>query len=138
MARRPSASAARSGRASPLVLLLLLAVASMAFYAIAPDVRKARDGVRVELAARAAARFDAAARDYVARGWLESVTNVTPRMADDYYARIHEPPPDWPEAADRSTIDASDTNGVSVVVRLSGGPRRVTAADLAARAGGGE
>ncbi len=138
MARRPSASAARSGRATPLVLLLLLAVAAMAFYAVAPDVRRARDGVRVELAARAAARFDEAARAYVEDGWHGSVTNVTPDMADEYFARIDEPPIDWPEAADLSTLDASDTNGVSVVVRLSGGPRRVSAADLLSRAGGGE
>lgn len=138
MARRPSASAARSGRATPIVLLLLLAVAAMAFYAVAPDVRKAGDGVRVERAARAAARFDEAAREYVKGGWRDSATNVTPAMADEYYARIHEPPVDWPEAADLSTLDASDTNGVSVVVRLSGGPRRVSAADLLSRAGGGE
>ena len=138
MARRPSASAARSGRATPLVLLLLLVVAAMAFYAVAPDVRRARDGVRVELAARAAARFDEAARAYVEGGWRDSVTNVTPDMADDYFARIHEPPIDWPESADLSTLDASDTNGVSVVVSLFGGPRRVSAADLVARAGGGE
>lgn len=138
MARRPSAFAARSGRATPIVLLLLLAVAAMGLYAVAPDVRRARDGVRVELAARAAARFDEAARAYVKGGWRDSVTNVTPDMADDYYERIHEPPIDWPEAADLSTLDASDTNGVSVVVRLSGGPRRVSAVDLVARAGGEE
>ena len=121
MARPSPASAARAGKATPLVLLLLLAVAAMAFYAVAPDVRRSRDGVRVELAARAAARFDAAARDYAARGWRDSVTNVTPGDVDDYYSRIHEPPIDWPEAADLSTLDASDTNGVSVVVRLCGG-----------------
>ena len=33
-------------------------------------------------------------------------------------------------AADLSTLDFSDTNGVSVVVSLRDGPRRVSAADL--------
>ena len=55
---------------------------------------------------------------------------MTPDAVDDYYLRIHEPPIQWPDAADLSTLDASDTNGVSVVVSLRGGPRRVSAADL--------
>ena len=53
-------------------------------------------------------------------------------MADEFYERLRQPPVSWPPEADLSTLDLSDTNGVSVVVRLSGGPRRVTAADLAA------
>ena len=130
MARLPALSDARSGKATPLVLLLLLAIAAMGFYAIVPDYYRARDGIRVELAARAAQRCDAAARDYVVRGWRDSVTNVTPGMVDDYYARIHEPAIEWPAAADLSTLDFSDTNGVSVVVSLRDGPRRVSAADL--------
>lgn len=131
MASPSPASGARAGKATPIVLLLLAAIAAMAFYAIVPDCYRARDGIRVELAARAAQRCDAAARDYVARGWRDSVTNVTPEMVDAYYARIHEPAIEWPAAADLSTLDFSDTNGVSVVVSLRGGPRRVSAADLA-------
>ena len=137
MARPSPAPGARAGKATPLVLLLLLAVAATAYFAIVPDYYRARDGVRVELAARAAARFDEAAHEYVKGGWHDSVTNVTPDMADEYFARIRQPPIDWPEAADLSTLDASDTNGVSVVVRLRSGPRRVSAAD-SARAGDGE
>ena len=129
MARPPAASDARSGKATPLVLLLLLAVAAMAYYAVVPDYFRARDGIRVELAARAAARFDAAAREYARRGWVESVTNVTPGMIDAFYDRIHQPPVEWPPAADVSTIDVSDTNGVSIVVSVREGPRRVSAAD---------
>ena len=132
MERRPSASAARSGRATPIVLLLLLAVAGMAYYAVVPDFRRARDGIRVELAARAAQRCDVAVRGYVRHGWVDAPTNVTPRMVDDFYARLRQPPVEWPPEADLSTLDFSDTNGASVVVLLSGGPRRVTAADLAA------
>jgi hypothetical protein len=132
MASPSATSGARSGLATPLVLLLLLAVAAMAYYAIVPDCRRARDGVRVELAARAAARCDFAAREYARRGWVESVTNVTPRMADEFYERIHQPPVEWPAAADRASIDFSDTNGVTVSVLLHGGPRRVSAADLLA------
>lgn len=130
MARAPAADGARSGRTTPIVLLLLLAVAAAAYYAVVPDYFRARDGVRVELAARAAQRWDAAARDYVARGWRDSVTNVTSAMVDDYYARLDEPPVEWPDAADLATLDASDTNGVSVAVSLRGGARRVSAADL--------
>jgi len=130
MARHTAADGARSGRATPIVLLLLVAIAAMGFYSIVPDCFRARDGIRVELAARAARRCDAAARDYVSRGWRDSVTNVTPEMVDAYYARLHEPAIAWPAAADLSTLDFSDTNGVSVVVSLRGGPRRVSAADL--------
>ena len=126
MARRD----AIHGRPTQIVLLLLLAVAAMGYHAVVPDYFRSRDAIRVELAARAAQRWDAAARDYVSRGWRDSVTNVTPDAVDDYYLRIHEPPIQWPDAADLSTLDASDTNGVSVVVSLRGGPRRVSAADL--------
>lgn len=131
MARRPSATAARAGRVTPLVLLLLLAIAAMAYYAIAPDVRRAREGIRVELAARAARRCDVAIREYVRRGWVPAATNVTPSMVDEFYERLRRQPVEWPPEADLSTLDFSDTNGASVVVLLPGGPRRVTAADLA-------
>ncbi|MBQ6104208.1 MAG: hypothetical protein IJL06_11125, partial [Kiritimatiellae bacterium] len=73
---------------------------------------------------------DAAARDYVARGRCGGVADVTADMVDAWYGRLKEPPVEWPAAADLSTLDVSDTNGVSVVVRLRGGPRRVSAADL--------
>lgn len=121
-----------AGRATPLVLLLLLAIAAMGYYAIAPDVRRARDGIRVELAARAARRCDAAVQGYVRHGRVGAAADVTPKMVDEFYARLRQPPVSWPPEADLSTLDLSDTNGASVVVLLSGGPRRVTAADLAA------
>jgi hypothetical protein len=132
MARRPSASAARSGRATPIVLLLLLAIAAMAYYAVVPDVRAARDAIRIELAARAAAECDEAAREYVAEAFVAGVDEVSLDMVDAYRRTAKRPPLVWPPEADLSTLDFSDTNGVSVVVLLSGGPRRVTAADLAA------
>lgn len=130
MASSPAAGSPRSGRTTPIVLLLLLAIAAAGYYAVVPDWFAARDGIRVELAARAARRWDAAARDYVSRGWRERASDVTAEQVDEYYARLDEPPVEWPAAADLSTLDTSDTNGVSVVVRLRGGPRRVSAADL--------
>ena len=130
MAPAPVADGARSGRTTPIVLLLLLSVAAAAYYAVVPDYYRVRDGVRVELAARAAQQWDAAARSYVKNGWTESVTNVTREMVDDYSAPLDEPPVEWPEAADLASLDASDTNGVSVAVLLRDGPRRVSAADL--------
>ena len=129
MARRDAVPSARAGKATPIVVLLLLAVAAAGFYATVPDFFAARDGARVELAALAAARWDAAARAYVEDEWRESVSDVTAEMVDRYYERHDEPPVVWPAAADLSTLDVSDTNGVSVVVRLHGGPRRVSAAD---------
>ena len=129
MARAPAGSAGRSGKATPLVLLLLLAIAAMAYYAIVPDCFRTRDGIRVELAARAAQRCDEVVRIYVDRNRM-SPGSVTLAMIDAHLQSHDERPVEWPAGTDLSTFDASDTNGVSVVVLLRDGPRRVSAADL--------
>ena len=129
MARPSPASGARAGKATPLVLLLLLAVAAAAYYAIVPDYYRARDGIRVELAARAVQRCDEIVRIYVERNRAPA-GGVTLAMIDAHLEIHGEKRVEWPAGADLSTFDASDTNGVSVVVALRDGPRRVTAADV--------
>ena len=56
--------------------------------------------------------------------------SITLAMIDAHLESHGEDPLEWPSGIDLSAFDASDTNGVSVVVSLRDGPRRVSAADV--------
>ena len=116
---------------TPVALVLAAGIAAMAWKALVPDFFRARDAARVELAARAAQACDAAVRNSLRRGAVKQAKDMTLERVDAYWARGGRPGPVWPAAADLSSIDFADTNGVSVLVSVFGGRRRVSAADLA-------
>lgn len=121
-------------------LLLAAAFAAAVAFLVVPDFLRARDGYRIEMAARAAAACDRAvaaiakAREKARADDPDAApTNAVPTTLADVHAALEdlgEPPLVWPEAADISTLDLDSTNGVSVVVLLGTGPRRVDAHDL--------
>lgn len=119
---------------------LAAAFAAAVAFLVAPDFVKAKDGYAVEVAARAAAACDsglallrsAGAEAAAESGAGEGAEGKPPTLADVEAALSAAgfALPVWPGAADLSTLDLASTNGASVSVRLSGGPRRVDARDL--------
>lgn len=125
---------------APTLLETFLAAAfgAAVFALVLPDFARARAAYSVELAARAAADCDAelvriarAARA-AARSGAGPVPEAEPTLAAIAESRAGRgaPPLVWPREADLSTVDFSSTNGVSVLLRLRGGGRRVDARDL--------
>ena len=111
-------------------------VAALAFL-VAPDLFRAREAYAVELAARAASACDVELASMASAGPAPDPSAggsrpPAPTLAeiDGSLAARGAPALVWPREADLSTVDFSSTGGVSVLLRLRGGERRVTARDL--------
>lgn len=116
---------------------LASAFAAALAFLIAPDLLRARDAYAVELAARAASACDGelarmAASEPASDSPAGETRPAAPTLAeiDGALAERGAPALVWPREADLSTVDFSSTNGVSVLLRLRGGERRVAARDL--------
>ena len=110
-------------------LALLAAFAAAAAFLVAPDFAKARDGYRVALAAKATASCDKERRYLLATMEGLRPEDLSLAMIDESLASRRKSPLTWPEGADLASLDLVSTGGVSVVVRLFAGPRRVSARD---------
>lgn len=118
-----------SGKITPIELVFWAAILFVAFATIVPQVFHVRDSVRVELAALQLERCDHAADEWLHGG--DSYTNrVTLAMIAEAIYQADKPPLKWPAAALLDTFEKAGTNRASVVVRVHGGERIVTAADL--------
>ena len=108
--------------------ILLAAFAAAVAFLLVPDVARVRDGVRVELAARALARCDEVVAVALANRSLTNRADATLPFVESYFEKNGAPALVWPDAADLSTLDFSGTNGVTVVVSTVRGDSRVVSA----------
>lgn len=115
----------RSGVVSPLIILLVVLIAGIGYFALWPTYQKVRNAIRVDMAARALAQ-------------CAKVLAVHPELAveDDHeatirevtaYLRNHEEQiPVWPEETLRDTFDFSCPTNPTVKVELAGGAVLIT------------
>ena len=104
------------------------AAVAMAVYAVVPTVRRARDGARVDLAARSLSDCDRAVHHLLRIHAATNAVEITLAMIDEDRRSAEQPRPVWPAGADLASFAPSATNGCTIRVTLSGGSSVVVSA----------
>lgn len=107
----------------PTLLEAVFAAAAVAMgvYAVAPTIRRARDGARIDLAARSLLDCDRAIHHMLRIHAATNAEEITLAMIDEDRRRAGQPRPVWPVGADIGSFVPSATNGCTIRVTLTDG-----------------
>lgn len=97
------------------------AAVAMACYAVVPTVRKARDGARVDLAARSLVECDRAVRHLLRTHSVTNENDITLELVMADRRDAGSPEPVWPAGTDLSSFVPSRANGCTIRVALADG-----------------
>lgn len=98
-----------------------VAAVAMAYHAVAPTIRKARDGARVDLAARSLLECDRAVRHILRIEKETEESTITLDMIEADRRDAELPGPVWPVGTDLSSFVPSLTNGCTIRVAMPDG-----------------
>lgn len=104
-----------------LEIVFAAAAVAMGVFAVAPTIRKARDGARVDLAARTLLECDRAVRHILRTHVVANANDITLEIVETDRRDAGRPLPAWPAAADLSSFDPTGTNGCTIRVTLTDG-----------------
>lgn len=107
----------------PTLLETVFAVAAVAMgaFAVGPTVRRARDGLRVDLAARSLIECDRAVRHLLRTHEATNAAQITLAMVDDDRRYAKQPRPVWPAGTDLESFDPTGAEGCTIRVALTDG-----------------
>lgn len=104
-----------------LEAVFFAAAVAMAWHAVVPTLRRSRDAARVDLAARSLVECDRAVRHLLRTHVVRDPAAATLDMVERDRLDAGLPGPVWPAGTDRTSFDASGTNGCSIRVVLGDG-----------------
>ena len=107
----------------PTLLETAFAVAAVAMgaYAVGPTVRRARDGARVDLAARSLRDCDGAVDHLMRSHQVKTESEITLEMVVADRRAIGHPEPVWPGGTDLASFDPTGVEGCTIRVALTDG-----------------
>ena len=111
----------RSRLPTLLETVFAAAALAMAWHAVVPTIRRARDAARVDIAARALHSCDRGVHQLLRSGAATNRADVTLAQIGELFGDEGPHAIVWPTAADLSTFDPSGTNGCTVRVTLTDG-----------------
>ena len=101
--------------------VFLVAAAAMAWFAVVPTLRKARETARIDLAARSLLDCDRAVHHLLRTREATNAQDITLAMILDDRRYAKQPAPVWPAGTDLESFVPSATNGCTIRVTLPSG-----------------